>query len=50
MLIGLLQMILVFTAALVVFQVPFRGSVSLLITCALLFVLTTLGAGLFIST
>jgi ABC-2 type transport system permease protein len=30
--------------------VPFRGSILLLFACAILFLMTTLGAGLFIST
>jgi ABC-2 type transport system permease protein len=35
---------------LLVFKVPFRGSFLLLMFAALLFLMTTLGAGLFIST
>jgi ABC-2 type transport system permease protein len=35
---------------LLVFHIPFRGSVLLLLGCACLFLLTTVGAGLFLST
>jgi ABC-2 type transport system permease protein len=48
--VGLVQVALVSTAALVVFHIPFRGSVVLLFCCASLFLMTTLGAGLFLST
>ena len=48
--VGLVDVALITTAALVVFHVPFRGSFLLLLFCALLFLMTTLGAGLFIST
>lgn len=48
--VGLLQMTLVTLAALLVFRIPFRGSALLLVGCAVLFLMTTLGAGLFIST
>jgi len=49
-LVGLLDVLLVTVAALVIFRIPFRGSGLLLLGCAILFLLTTLGAGLFIST
>jgi ABC-2 type transport system permease protein len=49
-LIGLFELALVTTLALVVFQVPLRGSPLLLVVAAVLFLMTTLGAGLFIST
>ncbi|MBI3951446.1 MAG: ABC transporter permease [Acidobacteria bacterium] len=49
-LVGLVEVILVTTAALLVFHIPFRGSSLVLLGCATLFLLTTLGAGLFIST
>jgi len=49
-LIGFWDMILVFVASLVIFHVPFAGSFGLLCFAALLFILTTLGAGLYIST
>ncbi|HYW43473.1 MAG TPA: ABC transporter permease [Bryobacteraceae bacterium] len=48
--VGLLDVALVSTVALLVFHVPFRGSVLLLFACAVLFLMTTLGAGLFLST
>ena len=50
MLIGLWDMLLVLAASLVIFHVPFEGSFWLLTLASLLFILTTLGAGLFIST
>ena len=43
-------MALVVVAALPDFQVPIRGSIPLLFGCSLLFLLSTLGVGLFIST
>jgi hypothetical protein len=43
-------MLLVLAASLVIFHVPFEGSFWLLTLASLLFILTTLGAGLFIST
>jgi ABC-2 type transport system permease protein len=49
-LVGLVDMGLVVVASLVLFRVPFRGSVLLLLACAILFLMTSLGAGLFIST
>jgi ABC-2 type transport system permease protein len=48
--IGMVQVTLVTAAALLLFKVPFHGSFFLLFGCALLFLMTTLGAGLFIST
>ena len=48
--IGLVQMGFITGAALLVFKVPFTGSGWLLIGCAMLFLLTTLGSGLLIST
>ncbi|HEV2199552.1 MAG TPA: ABC transporter permease [Bryobacteraceae bacterium] len=48
--VGYWDLILVVTTALVVFHVPFNGSFALLLFAALLFLLTTLGAGLFLST
>ncbi len=48
--VGLVQITLVTTVALLVFRVPLRGSVLLLGVTALLFLITTLGCGLFIST
>jgi drug efflux transport system permease protein len=50
MLIGFWDMLLVLGASLLIFHVPFAGSFWLLCFASLLFILTTLGAGLFIST
>ena len=49
-LVGLWDMLLVVTASLLVFHIPFAGNFGLLVVCTLLFLLTSLGAGLFIST
>jgi ABC-2 type transport system permease protein len=48
--VGIWDMLLVMGASLLLFHVPFRGSFWLLFGSTLLFLLTTLGAGLFIST
>ncbi len=48
--VGLFDTMLVVSAALLLFHVPFRGSFLFLLGCSVLFLLTTLGAGLFIST
>lgn len=48
--IGLVDTVLVIVAALLLFHVPFVGSALLLFFCSGLFLMTTLGAGLFIST
>jgi ABC-2 type transport system permease protein len=48
--VGLFDTILMTLAALLVFDVPFRGGLLLMLVCSILFLLTTLGAGLFIST
>jgi ABC-2 type transport system permease protein len=48
--IGIFEVALVTTAALVVFHTPLRGSLLTLLVCSVLFLLTTLGVGLFIST
>jgi ABC-2 type transport system permease protein len=48
--VGIWDMLLVLAAALLVFHVPFQGNFWLLFGTTLLFLLTTLGAGLFIST
>ena len=48
--VGLLEVLLVTGAALLIFRVPFRGSLLLLLGCATAFLLTTLGSGLLIST
>ncbi len=49
-LVALLDTLLVTAAALVIFRIPFRGNVLLLLAGAALFLLSTLGVGLFIST
>lgn len=49
-LIGFLDMTLATVTALVVFGVPFRGSVWMLVGSSCLFLLSTLGTGLFLST
>jgi ABC-2 type transport system permease protein len=48
--VGMVQVTIMTILALLVFQVPFRGSFAVLLGCASLFLMTTLGAGLFIST
>jgi ABC-2 type transport system permease protein len=48
--VGIFQTALVVFAALMVFQVPIRGSIPMLFGCTVLFLLSTLGMGLFIST
>ncbi len=48
--IGLLDTVLVVVLALVVFHVPFRGNFFVLMATAIVFLMTSLGAGLFIST
>ena len=48
--VGLVQISVMTALALLVFRVPFRGNFFLLLGCAAVFLLTTLGAGLFIST
>jgi len=48
--VGLIDTILVVVVALFLFHIPFRGSAVLLLACAVLFLMTSLGAGLFIST
>jgi ABC-2 type transport system permease protein len=49
-LVGYWDLILVTGAAMLIFHVPFNGSFLLLMFAAFVFLLTTLGAGLFIST
>lgn len=49
-LVGLVQITLVTALSLALFRVPLRGSVPLLGLCAVLYLMTTLGSGLFIST
>jgi len=49
-LVGLLEVALVLAGALLIFSTPLRGSVFLLFACSAVFLLTTLGIGLFMST
>jgi ABC-2 type transport system permease protein len=49
-LMGLVDLVLVTVTAIVVFHIPFRGSALLLLASSILFLMTSLGAGLFIST
>jgi ABC-2 type transport system permease protein len=49
-LVGMTNMLMVTGAALLLFRIPFRGDFILLMFCALLFLMPSLGAGLFLST
>ena len=49
-LVGIVDMLIITTVALLMFHVPFRGNFFLLLFCAVLFLMTSLGAGLFLST
>jgi ABC-2 type transport system permease protein len=49
-LVGMINMLIVTGAALLWFQIPFRGNFILLMFCACLFLMPSLGAGLFLST
>jgi ABC-2 type transport system permease protein len=49
-LVGFFNMVSITILALVVFGVPFRGSVLVLSACTTVFMVTTLGLGLFVST
>jgi ABC-2 type transport system permease protein len=49
-LVGLLDVVLVTAVALLVFHIPFRGSALLLLFCSAIFLMSSLGAGLFLST
>ncbi len=49
-LVGYWDLILVTSAALLIFHVPFNGNFLLLLFAAFVFLMTTLGAGLFLST
>jgi ABC-2 type transport system permease protein len=49
-LIGLIDVALVTAAALIIFGIPFEGSALFLLSASILFLLTTLGVGLLIST
>jgi drug efflux transport system permease protein len=48
--VGLVDVVLITAVALLVFHIPFRGSPGLLLFCSALFLMTSLGAGLFLST
>jgi ABC-2 type transport system permease protein len=49
-LVGLMDVLLITVVALLVFRVPLHGSFLLLLFCAVLYLMTSLGAGLFLST
>jgi ABC-2 type transport system permease protein len=49
-LVGLVDLVLVTAGALLIFRVPFRGNFLVLLFSATVFLLTSLGAGLFLST
>lgn len=49
-LVGMMDLALMTTAALLIFSIPFRGNPLVLVASAALFLLTSLGMGLFIST
>ena len=49
-LVGLVDLALVTAGALLIFRVPFRGNFLVLLVSATIFLLTSLGAGLFLST
>jgi ABC-2 type transport system permease protein len=48
--VGLIDLVIVTLGAILIFGIPFRGSALLLLFCSILFLMTSLGAGLFIST
>jgi ABC-2 type transport system permease protein len=48
--VGIMEVALVVVAALLIFRIPMRGNLPLLFFCSILFLLSTLGVGLFIST
>lgn len=48
--VGFCDVILVLVAGKLVFNIPIRGNLAFLLACALVFILTTLGLGLFVST
>jgi len=48
--VGMVNMVMVTVAAILIFRIPFRGNFLLLMFCAALFLMTALGAGLFLST
>jgi ABC-2 type transport system permease protein len=48
--VGLVNLLVICGGALLIFHVPFRGNFLLLLFCAILFLMTSLGAGLLLST
>ena len=48
--VGLIDLVGITAAAMLVFRIPFRGSALLLLGSSILYLMTTLGAGLFLST
>ena len=48
--VGMVNLLVITGGALLIFHVPFRGNFFLLLFCAILFLMTSLGAGLFLST
>ncbi len=48
--VGMVNLLVICGGALLIFHIPFRGSFLLLLFCALLFLMTSLGAGLLLST
>ena len=48
--VGMVNLLMITGGALLIFHVPFRGNFFLLLFCAVLFLMTSLGAGLFLST
>lgn len=48
--VGIVELFFITSVALLVFHIPLRGNLPLLVVCAMLFLMTTLGVGLFIST
>ncbi len=49
-LVGLIDLVLVTAGALLIFKVPFRGNFLVLLVSSVVFLLTSLGAGLYLST
>jgi ABC-2 type transport system permease protein len=49
-LVGIVDLVLVTAGALLIFRVPFRGNFLMLLFSAVVFLMTSLGAGLFLST
>ena len=47
---GMMNVLLVVAVAVFWFEVPFRGSMALLMLMSLVYLMTTLGLGLFVST